>query len=37
VIDATLDAVRDRYEAKAVTRGVLLGRHEGLRVPLLQD
>ena len=36
-LDSTLDTVRDRYGSKAVTRGVLLGRHEGLRVPLLPD
>jgi DNA polymerase-4 len=36
-IDATLDSVRDRFGSKAVTRGVLLGRREGLRVPLLPD
>jgi DNA polymerase-4 len=36
-IDATLDSVHDRFGKTAVTRGVLLGRHEGLRVPLLPD
>jgi len=36
-IDATLDHVRERFGSSAVTRGVLLGRHEGLRVPLLPD
>jgi len=36
-LDSTLDTVRDRYGSKAVTRGVLLGRHEGMRVPLLPD
>ncbi|MGZ8583361.1 MAG: DNA polymerase IV [Actinomycetota bacterium] len=36
-IDATLDSLRDRFGSKAVTRGVLLGRHEGFRVPLLPD
>jgi len=36
-IDATLDAVKDRYGSSAITRGVLLGRHDGLRVPLLPD
>ena len=36
-IDATLDNVRDKYGSKAVTRGVLLGRREGIRVPLLPD
>jgi DNA polymerase-4 len=36
-IDATLDAVKDRYGSSAITRGVLLGRRDGLRVPLLPD
>jgi len=36
-IDATLDHVRERFGSSVVTRGVLLGRHEGLRVPLLPD
>ena len=36
-IDATLDDVRDKYGSKVITRGVLLGRHEGIRVPLLPD
>ena len=36
-IDATLDRVRDRFGSSAVTRGALLGRAEGLRVPLLPD
>jgi DNA polymerase-4 len=36
-MDTTLDSLRDRFGSSAVTRGVLLGRHEGLRVPLLPD
>jgi DNA polymerase-4 len=36
-IDATLDSLHERFGSSAVTRGVLLGRHEGLRVPLLPD
>jgi DNA polymerase-4 len=36
-IDTTLDRLHDRFGSSAVTRGVLLGRHEGLRVPLLPD
>ena len=36
-IDATLDSLHDRFGSSAVTRGVLLGRREGLRVPLLPD
>jgi len=37
VIDSTLDGVRERFGSKAVTRGVLLGRGDGLQVPLLPD
>jgi DNA polymerase-4 len=36
-LDAALDDVRDRFGPTAVTRAVLLGRHEGLQVPLLPD
>jgi DNA polymerase-4 len=36
-IDATLDDVHERFGSSAITRGVLLGRPEGLRVPLLPD
>jgi DNA polymerase-4 len=36
-IDTTLDSLHDRFGDSAVTRGVLLGRREGLRVPLLPD
>jgi DNA polymerase-4 len=36
VLDATLDEIRERFGAKAVTRGVLLGR-SALEVPLLPD
>jgi DNA polymerase-4 len=36
-IDAALDTVRDRYGSSAITRAVLLGRHEGPQVPLLPD
>ncbi len=36
-IDTTLDRVHERFGSKAVTRGVLLGRHQGLQVPLLPD
>jgi DNA polymerase IV len=36
-IDATIDKVRDRFGSSVVTRGALLGRGEGLRVPLLPD
>jgi DNA polymerase IV len=36
-LDAALDEVRDRFGAAAVTRAVLLGRDQGLTVPLLPD
>ena len=36
-IDSTLDSLHERFGSSAVTRGVLLGRHQGLRVPLLPD
>jgi DNA polymerase-4 len=36
-LDTTLDRVQDRFGSSAVTRGVLLGRHQGLQVPLLPD
>ena len=36
-LDATLDEVRDRFGSTAITRAVLLGRDQGLTVPLLPD
>ena len=36
-IDPTLDGIMERFGPKAVTRGVLLGRRDGLQVPLLPD
>ena len=36
-LDATLDVVRDRFGSDAITRAVLLGRDQGLTVPLLPD
>jgi len=36
-LDAALDEVRDRFGSTAVTRAVLLGRDQGLSVPLLPD
>jgi DNA polymerase-4 len=36
-LDATLDDVRDRFGSDAITRAVLLGRDQGLSVPLLPD
>jgi DNA polymerase-4 len=36
-LDAALDQVRDRFGSAAITRAVLLGRDEGLSVPLLPD
>jgi DNA polymerase IV len=36
-LDAALDDVRERFGSGAVTRAVLLGKDEGLSVPLLPD
>jgi DNA polymerase-4 len=36
-LDATLDAIRDRYGTSAVTRAVLVGRSQGVSMPLLPD
>ncbi|MEY2421211.1 MAG: polymerase [Acidimicrobiaceae bacterium] len=36
-LDAALDHVRDRFGSAAISRAVLLGRDQGLSVPLLPD
>src|SRR5258705_2950289 len=36
-LDVALDAVRERFGSASVTRAVLLGREQGLSVPLLPD
>jgi DNA polymerase-4 len=36
-LDAVLDRVRERFGSSAITRGVLVGRDEGLVMPLLPD
>jgi DNA polymerase IV len=36
-LDAALDEVRERFGATAITRAVLLGRPQGLTMPLLPD
>jgi DNA polymerase-4 len=36
-LDVALDEVRERYGSAAITRGVLLGRDQGLMVPMLPD
>ena len=36
-LDVTLDDVRERYGSGAVTRGALVGRDQGISVPLLPD
>jgi DNA polymerase-4 len=36
-LDLAVDEVRERFGANAVTRAVLLGRSQGLTVPLLPD
>ncbi len=36
-LDLALDEIRKRFGRKAITRAVLVGRDEGLIVPLLPD
>jgi DNA polymerase-4 len=36
-LDAALDEIRDRFGPNAVIRAVLLGRDQGLSVPLLPE
>ena len=36
-LDSALDHVRDKFGSNAVTRGILLGRDQGLTVPMLPD
>lgn len=36
-LDAAVDAVRDRFGSRALTRGVLLGRDPGVEMPRLPD
>jgi len=36
-LDAALDKIRDRFGTTAITRAVLLGRDQGLTLPLLPD
>jgi DNA polymerase-4 len=36
-LDATVDDVRDRFGKSAITRAVLLGRDEGITMPMLPD
>jgi DNA polymerase IV len=36
-LDTALDDLRDRFGTSAITRAVLLGRNQGLEVPLLPD
>ena len=36
-LDVALDEIRDRFGSTAITRAVLLGRDQGLTVPLLPD
>ena len=36
-LDAALDDVRDRYGMDAIVRAVLIGRSQGLSMPLLPD
>ncbi|WP_230420796.1 DNA polymerase IV [Actinomadura soli] len=36
-VDGAVDGVRERFGSAAITRGVLLGRDQGMSVPLLPD
>jgi DNA polymerase IV len=36
-LDSALDGVRDRFGSNAITRGILLGRDQGLTIPMLPD
>jgi DNA polymerase-4 len=36
-LDSALDQVKDKFGTNAITRGVLLGRDQGLTVPMLPD
>ena len=36
-LDSAVDDIRDRFGSAAITRAVLLGRDQGLTVPLLPD
>jgi DNA polymerase IV len=36
-LDVALDEIRRRYGSDAVTRAVLIGRSQGITVPLLPD
>ena len=36
-LDEAIDIVRERFGSKAITRGVLVGRAEGIEMPLLPD
>jgi DNA polymerase-4 len=36
-VDEAIDVVRERFGSKAITRGVLVGRGEGIEMPLLPD
>jgi DNA polymerase-4 len=36
-VDAAIDDIRDRFGSSAITRAVLVGRDQGLTVPLLPD
>jgi DNA polymerase IV len=36
-LDEAIDSVRERFGSRAITRGVLVGRSEGIEMPLLPD
>ena len=36
-LDEAIDSVRERFGSQAISRGVLVGRGEGIEMPLLPD
>jgi DNA polymerase-4 len=36
-LDSAMDLVKDKFGTNAITRGILLGRDQGLTVPMLPD
>jgi DNA polymerase-4 len=36
-LDTAMDRVKDKFGTNAITRGILLGRDQGLTVPMLPD
>lgn len=36
-LDSALDQVKDKFGTDAITRGILLGKRQGLEMPMLPD